>query len=99
MSTLTSKQHDCLEFLKNFIADNGYAPTLQTIAENLRLKSLGTVHKHLTNLEHKGYIARSPNRTQSIEIMKDPESNPRFTFEGKDHLWDSVEHCYWIRKI
>jgi len=33
------------------------------------LSSLATVHKHLTNLQEKGFIRRSWNRSRSVELL------------------------------
>ena len=33
------------------------------------LKSLATVHKHITNLENKGLLDRVHNRSRSIDVL------------------------------
>jgi repressor LexA len=33
------------------------------------LSSLATVHKHLTNLQEKGFIRRAWNRSRSVELL------------------------------
>lgn len=66
---LTKRQHEILSFLSEYMTDNGFAPTLGEIATKFSCKSLATVHEHLTNLEKKRYIKRSPNLKQSIQLL------------------------------
>jgi repressor LexA len=66
---LTKRQREILDFLNEFIQDNGYAPSLEEIGRRFGLSSLATVHKHLTNLQDKGFIKRSWNRSRSVELV------------------------------
>ena len=66
---LTRRQHEILEYLRDHIADHGYAPSFEEISERFRFRSLATVHEHLTNLERKGYIRRAHNESRAIEIV------------------------------
>ena len=66
---VTRRQKEVLDFLKDFVALNGYSPSFEEIARGLDLKSLATVHKHITNLENKGLLQRSHNRSRSIDVM------------------------------
>lgn len=69
MATLTKRQKQMVDFLDHYIADNGYAPTLQEIGQYFGLASLATVHKHLKNLELKGYIRRRWNHSRALELV------------------------------
>jgi repressor LexA len=66
---LTRRQKDILTYLQAHIQQHGYAPSFEEIAEHYGLKSLATVHEHLTNLEQKGYIRRAYNESRSIEVL------------------------------
>jgi repressor LexA len=66
---LTRRQKEILEFLNSFIQTQGYAPTIEEIAEHFQLRSLATVHKHLTNLQEKGLIKRAWNRSRALELV------------------------------
>jgi repressor LexA len=66
---LTKRQKELLDYLAEYIEQNGYAPTLEEIGRNFSLGSLATVHKHLQNLERKGHIRRLANRSRALEIM------------------------------
>ena len=69
MQPLTRRQREILDFLAEFIEQHGYAPSLEEIGRRFGLSSLATVHKHLTNLEAKGFIRRAWNRSRSVELV------------------------------
>jgi len=66
---LTKRQREILDYLNEFIAQHGYAPSLEEIGRRFGLSSLATVHKHLTNLQDKGCIKRAWNRSRSVELV------------------------------
>src|ERR1700677_1383672 len=68
MATLTKRQKQMVDFLENYIGEHGYAPTLAEVGEYFGLSSLATVHKHLRNLESKGFIRRLHNHSRALEI-------------------------------
>ncbi len=69
MLPLTKRQREILDYLNEFIEHHGYAPSLEEIGRRFGLSSLATVHKHLTNLQEKGFIKRAWNRSRSVELM------------------------------
>ena len=69
MLPLTKRQREILDYLQDFIQQHGYAPSLEEIGRRFALSSLATVHKHLTNLQEKGFIRRSWNRSRSVELL------------------------------
>ena len=66
---VTRRQKEILDFLETFVARNGYSPSFEEIARGMELKSLATVHKHITNLERKGLLDRVHNRSRSIDVL------------------------------
>ncbi len=75
-STLAPVQRQTLEFLRNFIADRGYVPTLKDISGHIGVKSLSTAHFHLERLVDKGFIRRGEDGiVELIEVAK-PELGP-----------------------
>src|SRR4026207_1079 len=69
MLPLTKRQREILDYLNDFIGQHGYAPSLEEIGRRFGLSSLATVHKHLTNLQEKGFIKRAWNRSRSVEMV------------------------------
>jgi repressor LexA len=66
---LTKRQKQILNFIEESIRKNGYAPSLDEISRHFELHSISTIHKHLVNLEDKGFIKRHWNRARAIELL------------------------------
>jgi repressor LexA len=66
---VTRRQKEVLDFVSGFVQANGYSPSFDEMAQGLGLKSLATVHKHVTNLQNKGLLQREHNRSRSIDIL------------------------------
>jgi len=73
---LTKRQKEILDYIDGFIAERGYAPSFEEIAESFGYSSLATVHEHLSNLERKGYIRKSYNESRSIELVRPGHGEP-----------------------
>ncbi len=69
--SLAPVQRETLEFLRRFLSEKGYGPTLKDIAGYIGVKSLSTVHFHLSRLEDKGFIRRGEDG--SIELVNREE--------------------------
>lgn len=65
---LTKRQKQVLDFIANFVDENGYCPSYEEIARGLDLASLATVHKHISVLEAKSYLKRGFNQSRSLEL-------------------------------
>jgi len=75
-STLAPVQRQTLEFLRNFLAENGYGPTLKDIAHHIGVKSLSTAHFHLERLENKGFIRRGDDGMIELIDISTPQLAP-----------------------
>lgn len=65
------KQQEILDFLKKFIMERGFPPSVREICEGVNLSSTSTVHSHLEALEEKGYIRREGAKSRTIELVDD----------------------------
>ena len=66
---LTKRQREIYDFISNFVQNKGYSPSFDEIGSGMGLRSLATVHKHITNLERKGLLKRDYNRSRSIDLL------------------------------
>ena len=68
---LTPRQKQILEFIRSFTIENGYAPSLQEICDQMGLSAVSTVHEHLVNLESKGVLKREEHipRSSTPSVM------------------------------
>jgi repressor LexA len=71
---LTRRQREVLDFLRDFVADNGYSPSLEEIGGHFGLSSVATVHKHVQHLADKGYLRKAWNRSRSLEPVEEAEA-------------------------
>ena len=65
---LTKRQKDVLDFIADFVEENGYSPSYEELAQGLKLASLATVHKHIQALEARNYLRRLFNQSRSLEV-------------------------------
>ena len=57
-----------LQFIRDFIDDRGYAPTIRDILRGCSLSSTAVVQHHLNVLEREGRIHRDPEIFRSIQL-------------------------------
>jgi len=66
---ITRRQRQVYDFISEFVQKNGYSPSFEEIRVALKLNSLATVHKHISNLEKKALLTRDYNRSRSIDLL------------------------------
>src|SRR4030043_1834305 len=69
---LTLTQKKVLHFLKNFLQEKGFRPTLREIASHFGLRGPKAPQKTLSILQRKGYIRKVPGGSRAIEILSYP---------------------------
>ncbi len=70
---LTKKQQEVLDFIKKFIADHGYPPSVREICASMGLSSPATVQAHINHLKNAGVIKNSNNKFRTLEIVGENE--------------------------
>lgn len=82
---LTERQKAILEFIEDFQARRGIAPTHREICERFGYSSYGTVYKHLKLLEQKGYLTRDWNQKRGIQLVQEEAAGdaPDLPFLGR----------------
>lgn len=74
MSTLTKKQSEILDFIREYIADHGYAPSYREIADHFALSSPATVHQHIKTLTEKGFLTMGEDgEARSVELTAEAQ--------------------------
>ena len=81
--TLSPRQKFLLTYIETFLAERGYVPTLVEMAKALGVSSLQAVKDHLTALERKGYLRRSPGRPRAIELLSARSENKGIPILGR----------------
>ena len=75
MEKLTEKQEQILTYIKDYILNKNYPPSVREICKAVNLKSTSSVYAQLETLERKGFIRRDDLKSRAIEIIDD-EFNP-----------------------
>lgn len=67
---LTPAQERVYRFIENYLKIHRHAPSYDEIREHLGFRSLNAVHKHLKQLERRGYL-KSPwnNQKRALELV------------------------------
>ncbi|MBW2241368.1 MAG: transcriptional repressor LexA [Deltaproteobacteria bacterium] len=66
---LTRRQREIYDFIRQFVDEKGYSPSLEEIGSAFGLSSVATVHKHVQHLVEKGFLKKAWNRSRSVEPM------------------------------
>ncbi len=81
--TLTQRQRDIYEFLKDKILNRGYGPTVREIGNHFGIRSPNGVMCHLKALEKKGLITRESHMSRAIQLSDPPQNRLTLPFGGK----------------
>lgn len=76
MKTLTERQKEILDFIRDWIAKKGYSPTFREVMKQFNYASVGTVVTHLKALSKKGYIQSEEKKRRSL-VPVALESTPK----------------------
>ncbi len=71
---LTRRQREIYDFIRGFVAEKGYSPSLEEIGAHFGLSSVATVHKHVEHLVEKRLLRKAWNRSRSLEPVETPSS-------------------------
>lgn len=64
----TPKQRQIFDFIRSFLAEHGYAPSLEEIRDHMGLSAVSTVHEHLEKMEAKGILKREEHVPRGTEL-------------------------------
>lgn len=73
--TLSPRQEEALDAIREYIRDNGLPPTVGELAEALEV-STTAVQQYLRYLERKGYIRRDGSKARNIRVLLDDPEQP-----------------------
>ena len=95
---LTQRQKQIYEFIKQSIKENGYAPSLEEIKKNFKLKSVSTVHEHIETLRAKGFLNKAEHQARAISIF-DSEPMIQINILGNIAAGQPIEAMQYNTKI
>ncbi len=69
MKTPLSKQQRIIDFIRQFLVDRGYPPTIRDIVSGCGISSTSVVDYNLNRLEKAGYIRRHREVSRGIKLL------------------------------
>jgi len=70
---LTTRQRRILDFIRVWVEEYGYPPSVREIGEAVGLVSPSSVAYQLKELEKKGHLRRDPNRPRAVDVRQSAE--------------------------
>jgi len=74
---LSSKQQNILRFIRGFLGEHDYPPSIRQIQEGCGISSTSVVDYNLKKLESQGYIRRDREVSRAIELLARGGGRPR----------------------
>jgi len=66
---LTDREQKIWGYILGYMADNGYSPTRQEIADSLKFNNRQIVQVHLVNMMKKGYVDLKGRGWRNIKVI------------------------------
>ncbi len=83
----TKKQHELLEYLREFIAEHGYSPSYREIMRGCNYTSVATVALHVSSLIKRGHVVKRDKSARSLEVV---ETNDRTKHAKSNHKHELI---------
>ena len=111
MARTSKKREEILQFLTQFVCENGYAPSVREICTAVGLQSTATVHYHLSALRDAGLIEMDDMKKRAIALPECRRADripvvgvvtagvPILAVENIEGYipWDGERGCYALR--
>lgn len=112
MPRTSSKQGEILDYLRQFLSENGYAPSVREICAAVGLRSTSSVHYHLSELKRRGLIEMEVNKNRTVTVSQERAGGGRIPIVGvvtaglpilavenvEGYLpWEGEEDCFALR--
>lgn len=110
MSKSNPREEQILTFIREYSAENGYAPSIREICAGVGLRSTASVNYHLKNLQQKGMLTlgekgrkraiAAPQRPGQIPLIGTVTAGlPILAFENQEGVisWDGDPSCFALR--
>ncbi len=71
---LTRKQYELLVYIDSHLKQTGFSPSFEEMKEALNLRSKSGIHRLISALEERGYIARRHHRARALDVLRLPDN-------------------------
>ena len=104
-SSLTYKQMAIFDYIKRYVQEHNYAPSVRDICKAVNLKSTSSVFTYINDLEKAGLVKKDPLHPRALKVLsKDFLTLTKHTVEipvidvMSDEEEDVVVDCFPVRK-
>src|SRR5438874_2030662 len=97
--TLTYRQQEIYDFLRDKIVTRGYGPTVREIGQQFEIKSPNGVMCHLKALEKKGMISRESHMSRAIQLSNPPQPLTELPYVGQLTVGEVFPHASTEAKL
>lgn len=87
---LTDRQEAILQFIQQFLSENGFPPTLREIGKQFQISSTFGVKRHLDALVKKGYITIESNASRGIAVLQNDEFTSNISDTVKNEFFSKI---------
>lgn len=77
MKGISSRQTTILDFIRNFLDDNGFPPTIRDIQRSCDISSTSVVDYNLNALRERGYLTRRSDVSRGLQLVEDTRQTPK----------------------
>jgi repressor LexA len=71
---LTRKQYQLLVYIDRHLKETGFSPSFEEMKDALSLKSKSGIHRLISALEERGYLARRHHRARALDVLRLPDN-------------------------
>jgi repressor LexA len=71
---LTRKQYELLVYIDRHLKETGFSPSFEEMKDALHLKSKSGIHRLISALEERGYLARRHHRARALDVLRVPDN-------------------------
>jgi len=71
---LTRKQYELLIYIDRRLKQTGISPSFEEMKDALDLKSKSGIHRLISALEERGYLARRHHRARALDVLRLPDN-------------------------
>ncbi|WP_428493197.1 transcriptional repressor LexA [Rhodopila sp.] len=71
---LTRKQYELLVYIERHLKQTGFSPSFEEMKDALKLKSKSGIHRLISALEERGYLARRHHRARALDVLRLPDN-------------------------
>ncbi|MBF12980.1 MAG: repressor LexA [Legionellales bacterium] len=88
---LTVKQKEAYQFIKDYINEHDYSPTVMELAEAINISSRGVAYRYLKALEQANLVVLIPNKRRNIQLIKPPKDQLSIPLLGRIAAGQPIE--------